>query len=290
MSVLDQIAWESPAAHRFRQWLAEYDRVLIGAGAGLSASAGVDFADRAAFARLYPTLVRRGFQADYQLIGYEEWEPAEKWGYLATHVNEIRFRPHAHRLYPALLDLVREKDYFVMTSNVDALFARCGFDQERIFTPQGDYAAMQCLTPCQQRTWPSRPIIEEILTTIDAKTQRVTDAALLPKCPFCGAEVFLNVRGGDWFVDAPYDQQRARFRQWLYHATKNAMLIVEIGAGFNTPGVIRWPLEAIARANRKSRFVRINVAHIDMPTDISDRALSMRADAFDAVKAGHSSC
>jgi NAD-dependent SIR2 family protein deacetylase len=270
-------------ARQVRQWLKACDRVLIGAGAGLSAAAGIDYTDPVSFARLFPALVRRGLQADYQLIGYDDWEPAEKWGYLATHVNDVRFGPRPHPVYGRLFDLVHSKDYFVLTSNVDVMFVRNGFEERRVFTPQGDYAAMQCLRPCRPKVWASQPIIERLLPAIDPLTQAITDAKLLPSCPYCGGEVFLNVRGGSWFVEEPYAEEANRFNNWLRESLNHPVLILEIGAGFNTPGVVRWPLEQVALANPSAKFFRVNLEHAKVPQALAGRSVSFRADALQVI-------
>jgi NAD-dependent SIR2 family protein deacetylase len=278
------------AAGQLWQWLRGCDRVLIGAGAGLSAAAGIDYTDVDSFARLFPALVRRGFRARYELIGFDDWTPAEKWGYWATHVNDVRFGDRRHAVYATLLDLIRDKDYFVLTSNVDAMFARNGFDEQRIYTPQGDYAGMQCLTPCRREVWQSRPVIDRLLPAIDAATQAVRDPDVLPRCPWCHGEVFLHVHAGPWFIHEPFAGQAKRFRRWLDGARGQATLVIEVGAGFNTPAVVRWPMEWIARAIPNAQFVRINSDQADVPTELAGRSMTLQADARDVLTALWSRC
>src|SRR5690242_4075691 len=133
------------AAAQLRQWWGSSEAILIGAGAGLSVAAGVDYSDPVSFERLFPAMVRRGFRARYQLIGHRGLPPAVHWGYWAAHVHDVRFTERRAPVYERLHALTAEKRTFVLTSNVDALFARHGFDPSRLFTPQGDYAAMQCV-------------------------------------------------------------------------------------------------------------------------------------------------
>lgn len=263
--------------------LHDADHVLIGAGAGLSAAAGLDYTDTKLFARLLPGLVKKGFRHFYDLFGYTDWSEAEKWGYLATQVNYVRFRPNHHPIYPRLHDLVKEKDYFVMTSNADGMFLRNNFDSNRLYTPQGTYGRLQCLTPCWRETWATKPIIDKILPTIDPQTHVVSDPIVLPTCPNCGEAVFMNVRGGDWFIDDPYQAGYDRLTKWLQAATKKKLLILEIGVGFNTPSVIRWPLEQITYRSRQANLVRINAQYPQMPDEIKDISISLKEDAFDVV-------
>lgn len=274
---------QSAQYQQIDKWLRDADAVLIGAGAGLSAAAGLDYTDTVLFKRLFPGLVKKGFRRFYDLFGYTAWSEAEKWGYLATQVNYVRFRPNTHPIYPRLYDLVKDKNYFVMTSNADGMFLRNNFDPDRLYTPQGTYDRMQCLTPCWRETWESKPIIEKILPTIDPQTHTVTDPTVIPACPNCGEAVFLNVRGGHWFIDDPYQAGYEQLTKWLQLATKKKLLILEVGVGFNTPSVIRWPLEQITYRHQQANFVRINHHYPQVPDEISDRSISLSEDAFDAI-------
>jgi NAD-dependent SIR2 family protein deacetylase len=264
----------APARETVRAWLAEADRVLIAAGAGLSAAAGYDYGDPERFRELLPALHGLGLRSRY-LLG----APLPKdmmWGYWAVHIDDIRYGDGPNPLYRRLRELVGERDHWVMTSNVDALFARNGFDADRVFTPQGDYGRLQCTVPCTQETWPTRGFLDTILATYDRDTGRVTDPAALPRCPNCGADVFPNVRVGPEFIDDVYLPAGQRLARWLDDApTDSALLVLEIGAGFNTPGVIRRPVENLVRQTPGARLVRINPAHPDVPSDLGIRALSV---------------
>ncbi len=266
-----------------RRWLSESDRVLIGAGAGLSAAAGIDYGDTVTFARLFPAMVKRGFRAQYQLIGYEGLSPEAKWGYWATHVNHVRFSQGTHGVYQRLLELVRGKDVFVVTSNVDALFERNGFAPERVYTPQGDYARMQCRTPCRRETWPTRPIVDRVLAALDPHTQEVTDPEAVPRCPWCGGDVFMNVRLDRAFLDEPHLEHAQRLKDWLQEGLTGRLLLLELGAGFNTPSVVRWRMEHLTRAHPGGRLIRVNPANPEVPEDLPGRALGLKLGAADAL-------
>ena len=269
----------------FRQWLAEADHVLVGAGAGMSAAAGIDYTDPGDFARVFPHLARRGFSARYQLIGFRGFTPAQHWAYWATHVANVRVGPRPAEVYARLRELLAGKDVFVVTSNVDAMFERNGFDPERIFTPQGDYANMQCRTPCRPVVWPSAPDVQRVLAHIDPATFAVTSDEVLPRCPSCGGEVFLNVRLDRGFVETPYRAQAERLQAWLARARQGRLLLLEVGAGFNTPGVVRQPLERLAAGLSQSRFVRVNRDHAELGHADPARGLSVPHDAGAAIAA-----
>ncbi|HWS32509.1 MAG TPA: NAD-dependent protein deacetylase of SIR2 family [Actinoplanes sp.] len=264
---------------RLRRWVDRAERIVIGAGAGLSAAAGFDYTDTARFAELFPAMHRRGLRARYELIGARLPGPL-MWGYWATHVADIRFGPGPHPVYRRLRDLVGDRDHFVLSSNVDGLFARNGFDPERVFTPQGDYAFYQCETPCTREVWPSRPIVEAALSAYDAVSGEITDPALVPACPRCGGEVFLNVRKGPEYVGDHYLPAGRRFQQWLSATPAGTrLLVLDIGTGFNTPGVVRRPMEQIALAFPNARLARINRDHPQVPQALSGRAIGIAADA-----------
>ena len=272
-------------AETLARWLDESAKVLVGAGAGLSVAAGIDYTDEEDFARHFPALVRRGLRARYQLIGYDGLEEPAFWGYWASHVQQIRFTPRHSIVYEQLFDLLREKDYFVLTSNVDAMFVRHGFDVSRVCSIQGDYAHMQCLTPCRQVVWPSGPDVERLVAATDPVTQEVTDRRVIPRCRHCGGEVFLNVRAGDWFVDAPYLPAVRDLNSWVRRAGDSRTLVLDIGSGFNTPSVVRWPMERVATQLPDARLVRINLDHPEVPSELGARGLPIGHGAAETLAA-----
>jgi NAD-dependent SIR2 family protein deacetylase len=278
------------AADTFAAWWRWADHLLVGAGAGLSAAAGIDYGDRDDFARRFPVLAARGFSARYQLIGFDRWSPAEHWAYWATHVDDVRFRERRHPAYGLLHDLAAPKDHFVLSSNVDGMFARHGFDEARLHTPQGDYALLQCRTPCRQATWSSRPAVERALAAIDPATFRVGDPAAIPACPACGGEVFLNVRLDDGFVETPWREGADALRRWLGEAARGRVLLLEVGAGYNTPSVVRWPMEQLAAGLPQARLVRVNRDHPGLDHVRGVEALTLPADAGAAVAAFRAAC
>ncbi len=272
------------------EWLKSADRVLITAGAGLSAAAGFDYTDEGRFAELFPALHRAGLRARYEMIG-RDLPPEYLWGFWAVHAEDVRFSPEPSPLYERLHGIVDGRDYFVMTSNVDRLFPRNGFDEDRLYTPQGDYGLYQCLTPCTRQVWPSEPIIRKALDHYDPTTGKV-DPEAIPSCPNCGGEVFLNVNADGWYINDHFLPGLDRLNDWLVQTREvgDTLVVVEIGAGFNTPSVIRWPGERVTRVVPNARFIRINRDHPEVPDDLADRALAIAVDAGTAIdQLAHSS-
>ena len=183
------------------------------------------------------------------------------------------------------MELLQHKDYFVLTSNVDAMFVRHGFESARVCSIQGDYANMQCLRPCRRVVWPSSPDVERLVAATDPVTQEVTDPRTLPRCPHCGGKVFLNVRAGSWFVDAPYLPALSDLNAWIRNAGDAPLLVLDVGSGFNTPTVVRWPMERVAAHIPTSRLVRINPAHPEVPPELGARALPISRGASETVAA-----
>ena len=175
-----------------------------------------------------------------------------------------------------------------MTSNVDAFFTRHGFDATRVWTPQGDFAHLHCTArrrpACADMVWDSLPVIQALLKHLDPSTQEVTDAAVVPRCPACGGSVFFNVREDATFVEAPYADGGQRCVDWIRSAADRPLLILEIGAGFNTPGVVRWPLERLAVRHPLARFVRINREYPAIPPELGDRGIGVGGDAGDTLQ------
>ncbi|MCG8615704.1 MAG: hypothetical protein MI802_05760 [Desulfobacterales bacterium] len=206
------------------------------------------------------------------------------WGYYLSHGYHMRFHGDVQPVYQYLLDLVGRKNYFIITTNVDALFLRNGFSPDRIYTPQGDYGRIQCQTPCSEQTWPSEPVIRGLLPLIDPVTGELPEEHI-PVCPNCGGPVFFNLRGGGWFVDSPYQDQQEAYTYWLDKARNKKLLLMDIGTGFHTPVWIRWPFERLTAGITDSSLVRINRDDARVPMSIEQRALSFQHGAMDVLKA-----
>lgn len=257
------------------------EHVLIAAGAGMSVDAGYDYESEAQFVRRFPVLASQGPRCRYHVFGYPWPDEATQWGHIARHLEEVRFAPPPDPTpYDDLRDLTAGKDRFVLTSNADDLFERTGFDPDRIWTRQGSYSRLQCLgkghRPCsQESTWASGPWVRRAVPAVDLATERLEDPALLPRCPRCGGQAMMNVRGGDWFIEAPYEPQGERFAQWLGQARAGRLLVLDVGTGFNTPVVIRWPAEQITRHHPDAFLVRVNLGHPQVPRELGPRAMGI---------------
>lgn len=270
--------------------LRESERVLIGAGAGLSAAAGIDYTDTAAFARVFPKWAERGHRMQYEFVGFEDWSEAAKWAYWATHLNYVFYQFPPSPLYRKLHAIVREKDFYVITSNADGMFVKSGFEPDRVFQAQGNYERLRCTRSCTRETWDTKPFIDRILPCIDYEKLEVADPGVLPTCPYCGAPLFVAFRARE-----EYRQQAEKYHRWLEGTLDKKLAVIEIGVGFNTPGVIRWPFERLVSIHRDVSFFRINsdyrgfahTARPEIPVEIQSKSLSLNADAGEVIKALH---
>ncbi len=254
------------------KWIGNANRILISAGAGLSAAAGYDYDDEDRFADLFPGLHKQGFTSRKQFVS-PELSDEILWGYWAIHTADIRFGQAPSPIYRALRALIGNRDYFVMTSNVDMLFARNKFRSERIYAPQGDYGTLQCFSPCTNQVWNCEAILKRLRPNVDLNTGMIP-TELVPKCPSCGGRTFLNINMGKNFVPDYFMPAANRLGEWI-SVFDEPLLVLEIGVGYSTPSVIRWPAENITALHPDARLIRVNPIDTEVPAEIADISLSV---------------
>lgn len=279
-----------------KQWIKEADYLIISAGAGLSAADGLDYTCTSLFAQHYPALLELGLSCLYDTIGFTEWPSREvKWGYFMSHANLILHWPKSS-LYASLLALASNFGHerlFVRTTNADGLFVANNFPETRVATPQGQYKYLQCFAKCRpDAVFPFAPYLEKALPFIDPRTQALTDKALIPHCEFCGTELTLCVRGGSYFNDAPFEAQEDAWYEFLEEIEGSSngkkAVILEIGVGMNTAGVLRWPNEELVKeSGRRFRLVRVGLGpSASVPFELMEEGLAVvvEGDIGSAVK------
>ena len=268
--------------------LREADRILVGAGAGLSASAGLSYLDEAVFREHFPEMVRFGYHCQYELVGMrdDEWSVGRKWAYWATHIHYVREVLPPLPLYAEFLSLLEGKDFFVVTSNADRQFMRAGFPMDRLFEYQGNYDVLGCSKRCCSHTWESLPALRRVLEYIDHDTFECREEGL-PRCPYCGELAEIAFRPEN------HEEAFQRYADFVNSSADMRLCILEIGVGFNTPGVIRWPFEKFCRLIPGAKLFRVNRGYADIehpgypkvPKDLTDRAFSLPWDAGDVIRA-----
>lgn len=248
---------------KIRKLIDESDYILIGGGAGLSTAAGIDYGGER-FQRNFPEFIKKYNLTDmYSSTFYPFKTLEEKWAYLAKHIYLNNIGMEGTEIYKKLLDLIKDKEYFVITTNVDDQFEKSGFDRNRIFATQGSYSKMQCSKPCHNKLYDITDLDLKMLDNTSEDLKIPTD--LIPKCPRCGSPMELNIRKDDAFVeDDNWHQSKKLYGEFKEKALNGKTLLMEIGVGFNTPIIIRFPFEDFARENDDVYLVRFNIDQLDL--------------------------
>jgi NAD-dependent SIR2 family protein deacetylase len=238
-----------------KQQIDQADHIIIGAGSGLSSAAGIDYAGPDFRREFREWIDRYGITDLYSSSFYPFKTEEERWACWAKHIWFARYQPEAKLLYKQLLDLVKDKDYFVITTNVDGQFQKAGFDTERIFATQGDYGLFQPASGYPQETNSNREWVEKVLPHI--RDCRIP-TELIPTTPD-GQPVAMNLRCDDTFVeDAHWHEQAHRYHDFIEKARNGQLLLLELGVGFNTPVIIRFPFERMTMEFPHTSLVRFN--------------------------------
>ncbi|MBP3775058.1 MAG: Sir2 silent information regulator family NAD-dependent deacetylase [Bacteroidaceae bacterium] len=232
------------------------DNIIIGAGSGLSTAAGLQYSGEEFEHYFHPWIERYGITDLYSSSFYPFQTEEETWACWAMHIWYARYRPHAMPLYKQLLDIVNGKNHFVITTNVDGQFEKAGFCKERLFATQGDYALFQPKSGYPKETWSNQKWVEQVLPLI--KDCRIpTD--MIPRMPDTHAPVAMNLRCDNTFVENIYwHQQYQRYQNFITECSGKRLLLLELGVGFNTPVIIRFPFERMATEWEQTTLVRFN--------------------------------
>lgn len=259
------VTQSNPYTEKARVWVAEADYLIISAGAGLSASAGLDYTSTALFSDRFPGFLDIGLRRLYDVIGYNGWlDNFTKWGYYFSHMAMVRSWPKSP-VYQALLSLTKkfgQDNYFIRTSNADGFFVGNGFPADHVSTPQGQYRYLQCFAKCRlSAVFEAQRFVDAALPFIDPKTQVLQDPSLIPVCEYCGGELTLCVRGGDYFNDSLFQTQNRKWWKFIKRlkddSSDKKAVILELGVGLNTPGVLRWPNEDLVEGTKgRVRLIR----------------------------------
>jgi NAD-dependent SIR2 family protein deacetylase len=243
--------------HALRQ--TEY--VLIGGGAGLSAAAGLDYSGKRFKDNFTDFIEMYGFEDMYSATFYRFKTEEERWAHWARHIWLNRYETPATELYKKLFWLVERKSYFVLTTNVESQFAKAGFEEDKIFATQGNYGLLQCARACHDKLYPNEAFVREM---VEKTVHCRIPSALVPKCPVCGGNMEVNLRKDNYFVQyAEWYQASERYNRFLKSCNGKRIVFLELGVGFNTPGIIRYPFEQMTYQNQNAMLIRLNKFHPD---------------------------
>ncbi len=266
----------SADVRRLKYELETADAIVIGAGAGLSTSAGFAY-DGERFQKNFSDFeARYGFHDMYAGGFYPYATPEERWAFWSRSIWINRYTDAPKPVYNDLLALVKDRDYFVLTTNVDHCFQKAGFDKRRLFYTQGDYGLFQCAEPCCQETFDNK---DAVLAMLERQENTRIPRDLLPRCPRCGKPLTMNLRSDDRFVqDAGWHRAAKRYEEYLNGHQTGRVLYLELGVGYNTPGIIKIPFWQMTADNPDARLVSINARSAGVPKKIALRSVCIASD------------
>lgn len=262
--------------NRLKEVLETTDTIVIGAGAGLSTSAGFTYSGERFEKHFSDFREKYGFTDMYSGAFYPYATSEEMWAFWSRNIYVNRYLNPPRPVYENLLKLVKTKDYFVITTNVDHCFQKAGFDKKRLFYTQGDYGLFQCSEPCHDKTYDNEQLVLKMLQ--EQKDMRIP-SELLPRCPRCGQLMTMNLRSDDRFVeDEGWHMAAQRYEDFLRGKSERKILFLELGVGYNTPVIIKYPFWRMTLNNPKATYACINYGQAGAPKEIIRRSICIDDD------------
>lgn len=265
--------------------LREADAVIIGAGAGLSTAAGLNYGGKRFTENFSEFIDKYGsmYMKDMYTAGFYPFPTQEaKWGYWSKHAYLNRMEPDALPLYKKVYDLVKEKPHFVLTTNADHQFWKAGFEDATIFATQGDYGRIQCEKGCHEQTYDAIPMFEQMN---QARCDCKVPEYMVPKCPVCGGNMTMHLRCDQYFVeDEAWNKAALHYREFLRENKNKKVALLELGVGFNTPIIIRLPFEKMVRENKNYSLIRLNLDEAVVPESLGKKAVGINADMAKSIE------
>lgn len=281
------------SVEELKKALDEADAVVIGAGAGLSTSAGFVY-DGERWERYFSDFREKYGLRDMYSGGFYPYRTLEEhWAYWSRYIYINRYMDAPKPTYERLLELVREKDYFVLTTNVDHCFQKAGFDRHRLFYTQGDYGLFQCSAPCHAAVYENEDIIckmveaqgymrnekNELILLEGITPKMKIPSELVPYCPKCGKPMSMNLRADETFVeDEGWHVAAERYSTFLRRHQGVKTLFLELGVGFNTPVIIKYSFWKMTQEWREARYVCLNYGEAYAPDEIKKKSICINGD------------
>lgn len=285
---------------RLKQEIDNADAIVIGAGAGLSTSAGLTYSGERFERYFFDFAEKFGIRDMYSGGFYPFPDDETRWAWWARHIYYNRYIDAPKPVYGELLKLVADKDYFVITTNVDHQFQRAGFDKKRLFYTQGDYGLFQSVDSSNQKTYDNE---EWVMAAMEAQgfvkdadgiyqmpesgqVSMSISAELIPKCPDDGSDVTMNLRADESFVeDEGWHRASAAYSDFLRRHENLHVLYLELGVGANTPVIIKYPFWQMTLANDKAVYACINYGEAFCPGEIEERSVCIDGDIGETLRA-----
>lgn len=265
---------------RLLEAIKESDAIVVGAGAGLSTAAGLTYGGER-FQRYFADFIEARRFTDMYSAGFYPFETSEeRWAYWSRHIWYNRYVDAPKDTYDKLLRLLEGKEYFVLTTNADHRFQLAGFPKERLFYTQGDYGLWQCSVPCHAGTYDNYETVKRMM---EEQRDMRAPSELVPRCPRCGAEMSMNLRADNTFVeDVGWHDAARRYRNFAEACCQGKVLYLELGVGMNTPVIIKYPFWQSTLANHQATYACVNYGEAHAPVQIRDRSIVINDD-IDAV-------
>lgn len=271
----------SQSAAEAARLISSAERIIIGAGAGLSASAGLTYSGERFYKYFSDFAQKYGIRDMYSGGFYAFKTLNEYWAWWSRHIWYNRYDCPVSEVFGLLLNMVKDKQYFVITTNVDHLFQRAGFDKFRLFYTQGDYGLLQCSRPCRKLTYDNKEQIERMVR--EQRDMKVPDE-LIPRCPVCGRPMTVNLRADDTFVeDSGWYAAAQRYENFVRGCKGKNTVLLELGVGGNTPVIIKYPFWAMSR-DEGAAYICINKGEAFAPDIIGDRSVCLDGDITQMIK------
>lgn len=266
----------SEPIERLKAALRDCDAVVIGAGSGLSTAAGFTYTGER-FEKYFSDFAEKYDIKDMYSGGFYSFAtPEEHWAYWSRYIYINRYMDAPKPVYDDLLKLVQDKDYFVITTNVDHCFQKAGFDKKRLFYTQGDYGLFQCSESCCQETFDNEAVIQEM---VERQKDMKIPSELLPVCPHCGKPLTMNLRSDNKFVeDKGWHRAAERYENFLRTHKGQKILFLELGVGYNTPVIIKYPFWQMTAKNPNAIYACINQGQAVCPQEIERQSVCINAD------------
>ena len=267
---------------KLQKVLHEADTVVVGAGAGLSTSAGFTYSGER-FERHFADFIGKyGFTDMYSAGFYPFPTEEEHWAYWSRHIYYNRYVPTPKPAYDNLLKLLKDKDYFVITTNVDHQFQKAGFDKKRLSYTQGDYGLFQCAKPCHQKTYDNEELVKRMIA--EQMDMRIP-SELVPRCPVCGGPMKVNLRADETFVeDEGWHAASERYTEFIRRHKDGKVLFLDLGSGGNTPVIFKIPFIRWTMQNPNATYATVNLGEAFTVDQIADRSIVINADIGEVLE------
>ena len=268
--------------NRLKNEIKTADAIVIGAGAGLSTAAGFTYSGER-FQKYFSDFIEKYNIRDMYSGGFYPFASLEEhWAYWSRYIYINRYMDVDNGVYKRLFELVKDKDYFVLTTNVDHQFQKAGFDKHRLFYTQGDYGLFQCSEPCCQETYDNEEYVKDML---EFQENMRIPTELVPRCPKCGKPMTMNLRADDKFVqDDGWYRAAEQYEEFLRRHENLHILFLELGVGYNTPAIIKYPFWKMTVKNPKAVYTCINSGEAFCPELLKRQAVCINKNINEILK------